>query len=438
MRTRATGRSAGFKTSKTVLEILGGNQDYTRESYGFIKKGKGIASTYGRASARSNPLEADVVHTFHMPETNHGILVLRNNKAYMIPDGIGLTFTYCDYIGERQWMMASHARYKGGAPVLQYTLFTNNGGFGITKDLFIKRFSPSIQVGGALEHMNRVFFVDGADRFRIIWTARDCNDPTDVIDVTEGLDKGGSLRISPEAGEIDCLYELGDDIIIVCKNGIKVMHALSDPRHFAVKRSLTNTFPQPFYPDAGAVCRGKLWLGTSYGMYVFDGKTIEHVNLDCCFGELEPRCTFIRAFNERFIDVLIQTYDGNRYVLEYDVDTGHSVKFAKGCSAFLRNSSVFLTFYPTQIKYHSAERPDADFFWETRPVCAEDDGLKLVKSLSLDCVGDFKVTVTSERGSRTVEGNGSHPVGVYGRSFTFRAEGRGELKSLKAVVEARK
>ena len=416
----------GLKTQTQTIVLIGGNESFCAERFGYRQTEKG--------------LEPGLVPVEVEPVAKIANLVY---AEYFY--ALGFTAFVTEYGAVTRWNSTDYASLKTAAivnPNPPFVVACADGDeptyavIGGTKIAIFKGTAVSThtlpyRMLGGTYHCGRIFAVDKDDPYVIRWSG------FELRDWSLAIDAGGHMRISPRGGKALCIVELGEKLIVVRERALTVLNALADARHFRLVQYGSVILPA-VKDKTAVVVGGKLWLCAADGLYVYDGSALSRVKVDTC----GKNYSFDRtaAFKDRYIYVTCND-GGERCILEYDTLTGATVNFAKGgnmpfgagedlyCLAGERGTTLSLL---------TAGPADENRVWISRNIDLGTDRTKTLKYVTFEGEGNSELIISCDGRTRTVNGKGKTYVGEVGVNFTFSIRGTGTVARLAAEWEVRK
>ena len=426
MKARVKYSFEGFKTRKETTVLIGGDENYCRERYGYRQSGKGISPAYVPVQAEPRVRLANMQFAEYCPALGFTLFIsvvgqvirwntdeyskvstaaiLNSNYPFVIPCAEGDVPTYAAIGGTKI------AIFKGGE-VSTHTL-------------------PYRVLGGTY-HCGRIFAVDKDDPYIIRWSGFELRNWSLAIDV------GGHMRVNPKGGKVFGIVELGEKLVLVRENALTVFNALADARHSRMVQ-YGSTFLPAVINKTWVVVGGKLWLCTSEGLNVFDGEKLTRVQVDTCGKNLSYEKAAV--FNDRYLYLTCKE-NGVRCFLEYDTLTGETATFGSGCDLlFAADDGIYCLAgdKATTVSCLTEGLADPDRVWTSENIDLGTDRVKTLKNLTVEGEGDSEIEIECDGRRRVVEGCGRTYVGETGVNFIFRVRGAGTVSRLAAEWEVRK
>ncbi len=244
---------------------------------------------------------------------------------------------------------------------------------------------------------------------------------------TEARFGAGYLEtVSDEAGEILGMQPYKDKLYLFRRHGISCLRALGDELNFKVVHMPMKC--GALVENSVAPCGENVGYFTDGGFYLFNGASsalAEHSR----FGEIDFTKPVKAVSHCGRYYALVTNADGERVIYCYnpeqreghfivngaaDVAAGDELYFTRGIYAYrLTKRGISENFTP----YFTAEK-----------IALGPDGEKMLRAVLIEGEGEFRISVTSNRGTRTVSGKANEIL-------KFRSPLRGYGFGLKIGVE---
>lgn len=416
-----------LSTKTVTLDVLGGEDDYTADSYGFKNVNNGLKSSYGLGETTGLTDKDGLKKAIYMPGINAAVVF--NERCYInmiTDDGVmGLSkdlrsnaFVYAFY----QIVDDSPAyAVVGGA---RFTV--------LPSDTYSGYFQYSADCG--VFHDGRLFTAFRNQNDYVRWSGFKFEYNKKGPDYTEGVDGGGKIALSVEGGKVTSIVNFRKDIVIVREYALNVLHALGDSRHFTMDKT-SYGFKGKTGVYGGVSCADRVWVCTENDLYSFDGDSIKRVELEkfmyaYAFQE-------ISAFRDSYLYITCQK-GGEKYFAEYDIATGKCAVFGKGLGVQWRTNNGNLCISGRKIYKLYDTANDALREWKSEKFDFGNALLKTLKRVKADCDDGIEIYVTAGGQTYCVNGSGEFTLGLTGSEFTFRVKGTGALRKLTAEWEVRR
>ncbi|MCM1545863.1 MAG: hypothetical protein NC033_02390 [Clostridiales bacterium] len=416
-----TPRTFKSKTEKTV--IIGGNDDFCAERYGYKREINGIAPLPYFKRLSPSITCANLVRVEYAPFCDRVILMSGTGSLYGW-DTISRTSTVSYGSVTSGSYPRVHCYVSEGNNY--YSVIGGSTAINIAVNSTVKRANfSSNKVTDTVLHCGRIFGIDATDGYILRWSGYTFSD------WTTGVDNAGYVKFNAALGKLLNLFVLGEKIVIVREYGITVLSVLGDARH--MRTEVCDRFRIPrVVPDTSVICGGLLWIYTKNGMYVFDGSSVTEKPFDEIMRGYELSTPYV--FDERYIHYTA-TKDGTNYLFVYDTAMGACSPYAKGCRCpffigdepFCFNGNYVFTLLFTV--------DDPARVWLSKPFVCGVGKVRTLKSLTAEGSGKFKVEVDCDGRKLEVSGAGKYSFAEVGHSFTFKVTGNGSVTGLTAEWE---
>lgn len=411
------------KTEKTV--IIGGETDYCAERFGYRSDKNGITPSpvyEGLTPVRSFN---NVNFATYLPEFEFAVLASSsggvsawNPISQSSITSLGNASSYYPKV---------HAYVDGGQNY--YGVYSGGWLLRINANGYGKAFSLPVTIMSAAKHCGRIFGIDVNDRYKIRWSGYGVNE------WDAGADKAGNLNLDIGLGKAHDLFELGEKIVIVRNYGITLLSTLGDYRHMRMNIGDKYRLPD-VYENASAICGGKLWIYTKDGMYVFDGSALSKAPFD------ERMTGYVlqkpAILDERYIYYSATMESGVSCIFEYDTKTGACTPFARGCVCpFFVDKDNGFCFSGKNVGKLISGGDDAYRVWVSRPFTFGAGKTALLRSVTVEGSGQFKVEIDCDGRKLCVTEVGKTDFAEFAGSCTFKVTGNGAVTALTAEWEVR-
>lgn len=430
MRRRAPYTRRALKSSSAVTVLLGGETDYCAERFGYRRDNNGIKCAPAPQDYSADSIIHHVVFAEYLPhydillavgrvgqvyqwrKTDEGVPtmngLLSTTRPFMIPTLVnGNQYHYVVYGGQRMIKINS-----GDRPNLRPV-------------------TTRYRMPCGAWHYGRAFATVEEDRYLLCWTG------FDVTDWEPVYKKGGQIRLDPDCGQILNIVDMGEKLAVVRERGLTIVNVLSDMTHMRLDCTVNRKLP-PVTENSAVMCKGKLYVGTVDGLYVYDGEKTSRVNEGFKVEgyRIDDAATYgtDRIFFTYALDVEGFTYD--KFLVEFDPATGEYTPFGKMCHNIFVMDNKFYCFRENKISLLS-EKAEGERRWVSKRIDLGRQGAKTLKYLYIEGEGDATVKIDCDGRTRSVQGFGKKYIGECGRGFTFTVSGVCSVSRLSAEWEVR-
>ncbi len=423
MKRRAPHAAAGLDTGTVSCALIGGEGKFCAERFGWSETAEGLVSSYAAQPVRPAASVGSAVHAQYLPALGFSVIVSKygqyfkwNTTDFAALKNLGVVYTYLPFIFPCVIDGADAYAAVSGPKV------------GIITSAGMKSSSIPNKLYRGTFHCGRVFAVDDADRFTVRWSGYS------VTDWTQGIDGGGYIKLNPERGGVLDIVEYGDKLVLVRQNGLTVLNALGDARHYRVTQSEEYALP-PVKVGTSVICGGQLWFYTSEGLYSYRGETPKRAELDLCGDTLE--ITRATAYRGRYL-YLEGTLGTEKRIVEYDIQTGACAQFAKGCNMVFAAENGLYCLNGSAITELVKGGSDASRIWRSSAIDLGMPTAKTLKRITLTGEGDVTVCAYCDGRTAGTFGKGATRLCERGVSFAFEVKGNGKVTGLSAEWEVSK
>lgn len=282
---------------------------------------------------------------------------------------------------------------------------------------------PTSMYGGIV-HCGRLFAVDSATGYKVVWSG------LRVTDWSDGIDGSGYIILDSELGKILTLESLGDDILCVRERGFTVIKALADSRNFRISPA-QRSVKTAENVNLGGVFGQKYFFASGDGLYSFDGEQIKLEYADKNVDDYNS----VYAYGNAYLYVECK-YFNKQCIMRYLPSNGKSVFFGLDCTVPLIADGELFCSYAESFHKMTRDNPKEYRLWRSHPVggC----GKKTLKRLYVDSDETPEITVICGDVKRKVKGVGRIPVNLSGESFYVEVGGNIPVRSIVAELEGRK
>lgn len=426
MKTHARFSFKGFDSEIKTTVLIGGEENFCKERFGYRQTEKGLQPGMFPVAVEPSLRISNMVFAEYCPALGFILLTTRQGQVARWNSDTYSKLTTAAVVNPNYPFVVACA--DGDAPTYAVIGGTR---IAIFKGAEVSTYTLPYRVVGGTYHCGRIFAVDNDDPYLIRWSG------FALRDWALSIDGGGHMRVSPKGGKVLKIVELGEKLVLVRECGLTVMNALADARHFRLVQYGTLFLPAVI-DKTSVVVGGKLWLCTEEGLYVYDGSSVSYVELDTC----GKNYSFERAvaFRDRYI-YFTCTDDCGRCFLEYDVRTGATLVFAKGCNMFFCTDDALYCLSGdavTTVSRLTYGEEDVNRVWLSENIDLGTCGAKTLKYITVEGDGRSVIEIECDGRRRTVDGKGKIYVGEVGVNFTFGVRGTGSITRLVAEWEVRK
>ncbi|MDE6558250.1 MAG: hypothetical protein K2K39_03980 [Clostridia bacterium] len=420
MKRRKSLKFTGLKTSCKITELLDKNDSYCAERYGYLQTDEGLEPSYVTRAHETRVSITNPVYSQELPAVGYTLIVNKNGqmykwnsgefatpKGYGVVSGVYPSVVSCVVDGVNAYGVFSGTRV------------------GIIKDGTQVVKTISRKVTGAAYHCGRVFAVDNDNPYIIRWSGYD------IVNWTEGIEGGGYLQLSPTLGKAFCVLLVGEKLVILRENGVSVLVALGDSRHFRMQGG-SDVFVKGVVDKTAATCGGKLWFFAADGLCCYDGSTVKTTRLNF-FGK-NYAVEGARVRFGRYIYFPLND-GGVRDILEFDTATGAYAVFGRGCSNPTFLGEGLYCFVGNLLTDLVRGGSDENRVWKSKVLNLGTRRVKTLKNLYVESDSTAEIVIDCDGRLRSVSGAGKIYVGECGTDFTLSVNGNGKITRLAAEWE---
>lgn len=410
--------------SKRILQekLIGGTAPHGAVCFGYEQNADGL-------SVCPAPSEQSVitVTTFNLheakwhPSFGFELLMYTNGISVVWNREKGNCYNFCRQSPGEPF--SAEARNGQGDPLLIVVCGNQMCVCNGTTDEKVMQTLPA-EVYGGVVHCGRLFAVDCANGYKVVWSG------LRVTDWQEGIQGSGYVLLDGDAGKILKLENFGDDLLCVRERGFTVLHAMADSRNFRIA------------PSQCAVCTGgkinvggmvgnKYYFTADGGLYFYDGNEI---TLAYAVNNVFTSCSKAYAYGDGYVYADC-VYNGINCIMRFNVRSGEAVFFGRDCSSpFVSDGKLYCA---KDFEFHQLSVfNEEERLWRSEPL--EICGKRVLKNVWVTGSGDVKVTVHGGGERRTFNGLGKLVVNVAGEDTVIEISGHCNVTRALAESEVRK
>lgn len=417
-----------LSTKTVIVDVLGGEDDYTADSYGFKNVKNGLKSSYavtGIATGQCN--KNGLNRAIYLPGIEQAV-VWSENCSYITVANDGVVYQ----LGNLNVNANLFACYQIVDNNPAYGIFAGNKYAVLPDNVYKNDMEYSADCG--VFHDGRLFTAYRNMSDYVRWSGFTIKYDESGPDYTDGVDGSGKLTLSNECGKVMAMVNFRKDIVLVREYGLNVIHALGDSRHFTMDKT-SYDFKGSAGVYCGVSCADRVWICTENNLYSFDGERVKKVELEQFMYSYDFK--EISCFRDDYLYITCQK-DGEKYFAEYDIATGKCAVFGKGFNVQWRTDSGNLCIIGKLIYKLSDTAGDSLREWKSKKFDFGNALLKTLKRITVDCDDGIEICVAAGGQTYCINGGGEFTVGLTGSEFTFRVKGKGALKRLTAEWEVRR
>ena len=399
-----------------------------------VPKEKTTLLSFGHEELKNN----DRCRTYHLREDGHGFVAAAGEEdIYMLPEGFtkvaavpGRVLAYNPTLAQAKSMDKLQLYLKVPEPCHFFRYFSVTGQeelYCVTRDSVLYLFDHStasygIGKGGVVAALfrERVFTGNG---LRLYYSRALNGKSWD----DERYGSGYILFQSDDGGDILGLHPYKDKLYLMRRRGISVLRVLGDELNFKAIHLPMKC--GSLVEESSALCGEYIAYLTNCGLYLFNGATsvlAENSRFDEIDVTQEVKAV---SFEGRYY-ALVYHKSGGRAIYCYDPEWHEGYFIENGAADIASGDDLYFTRDDGYI-YRLTERGASKGF--TPHFTLEGVALSLgeesmLRSVLIDGEGEFSITITSNRGSRTVKGSA-------GEALKLRSPLRGNGYKLKVSIE---
>lgn len=421
MRIRRDKKLIAPSTSVKKFTLIGGDEDYAADCWGFYNEGKGLVC---------GPAVNSQKRFGTMPGTPLAVYYscLCGALYFVTADGVYLT----NDAGTK-----SAEKICGALSVLPFfvDMFIDDspvtvmfsGTYRIVCDgATCREYTDERSFSAGAMHCGRFFGADAEEEGKLWWAA------SHAEDWTEGIAGCGYTYLPPEGGKILRLFSYEDRLVAVREQGITIIKAYGEPQHYAVEDSAPRLAADGIIAGTCALAGGKIFFATAYALYSFDGNAIKKVM---------PFGTYRLYSPENAVgmgDVLYVrcVFNGLRCVLGYDCANGSKwISYTLCTCLCVCDDGVY---FFSKLSVYMLDRSERSVgSWTSRQIDFGTGADKRLRKIYVKGDGTIGINVICDGTTRNYMGAGWHAIGMCGKSFSFSISSNGSLEELIAEVEVR-
>lgn len=430
MKARAACGRNSLKTTAQSTVLLGGDEDFCAERFGYERYKKGITAGFAPKPLSDNARIQNVWFAEYLPRFGFSIVVSRSGQVYQwkttdegIPRPSGAFTTVRPYVV---------SAIKDG----QYIYYVNSGQRAITiSSSAIANLRPATMRNTTccgVMHCGRIYARDYDNPYTLYWTGNN------VTEWEEDGQNGGHLRLDDDCGGITDIVDMGEKLALVRETGLTLISVHNDTIHMRVEPVASRRLP-PVIENASAACGGALYICTKDGLYAYSGGNI--LRLNDVFRAEGYHVEAARQFNGNRVlftfaeDGVAYSYD--KFFVEYDPAENSYTPFGKGCHTPFLIGNEYHCFNGIYISTLSKTEEDENRRWVSKPVDLGTPNAKMLKRITVEASGNPTVEIACDGRTHTFKGAGRRTVGECGHAFTFIVKGVCEVTRLTAEWEVR-
>lgn len=413
-----------FKSQVEKKVIIGGDTDFCAERFGYIQGIDGItpAPTYRQTTTE---IALDNIYlTDCLPTGVKAFFAATDGKVYSWNYSTtaqpAVEFTLSSNYASVFSTIVSGNNYTGLVSGNKIGLISSTKG--------MMTYNISVYLADAVMHCGRLFGIDMSDGYMIRWSGL-----YTIANWSGGVDGAGYVKLNPSLGKGLNLFVLNEKIVVVREYGITTITVFGDTRHMRMDLCEKHRLPA-VYSNSSAICRGKLWIFTKNGIYVYDGNTTAKAPFDRIMSDyylMQPK-----VVDDRYI-YYTAVIRGSKCIFMYDTETGACNPFAKGCFSPFFTESKSYAFKGRLLVALDSGYDDSDRVWISEPIIYGGNKRAVLKSLTVEGSGNFTVETDCDGRKIYASGAGRHRCAESGQKFTFKVTGTGAITSMTAEWEVR-